>query len=62
MLALSLVIHLPLQLGLESVPAILLVLTLFIAQMTFSGAPTNILLGGVHLVLFITFIVLIFNP
>ena len=62
MLALSLAIHLPLQLGLESVPAILLVLTLFIAQMTFSGAPTNILLGGVHLVLFITFIVLIFNP
>jgi Ca2+:H+ antiporter len=62
MLALSLVINLPLQLGLESAPAILLMLTLFIAQMTFSGAPTNILLGGVHLVLFITFIVLIFNP
>jgi Ca2+:H+ antiporter len=62
MLALSLVINLPLQLGLESVPAILLMLTLFIAQMTFSGAPTNILLGGVHLVLFVTFIVLIFNP
>jgi Ca2+:H+ antiporter len=56
------VINLPLQLGLESVPAILLMLTLFIAQMTFSGAPTNILLGGVHLVLFIAFIVLIFNP
>jgi len=62
MLALSLVISLPLQMGLESVPAILLVLTLFISQMTFSGAPTNILLGGVHLVLFISFIVLIFNP
>jgi Ca2+:H+ antiporter len=62
MLALSLMIHLPLQLGLEAVPAILLVLTLFIAQMTFSGAPTNILLGAVHLVLFISFIVLIFNP
>ena len=62
MLALSLLINLPLQMGLESVPAILLVLTLFIAQMTFSGAPTNILLGAVHLVLFISFIVLIFNP
>jgi Ca2+:H+ antiporter len=62
MLALSLVINLPLQMGLESVPAILLVLTLFIAQMTFSGAPTNILLGSVHLVLFVSFIVLIFNP
>lgn len=62
MLALSLAIGIPLQLGLEPVQAILLVLTLFIAQMTFSGAPTNILLGSVHLVLFITFIVLIFNP
>ncbi len=62
MLALSMVIDLPLQLGLESAPAILLVLTLFIAQMTFSGAPTNILLGGVHLVLFVSFMVLIFNP
>lgn len=62
MLALSLFINLPLQMGLESVPAILLMLTLFIAQMTFSGAPTNILLGGVHLVLFVAFIVLIFNP
>jgi Ca2+:H+ antiporter len=62
MLALSLAIGIPLQLGLDSAQAILLALTLFIAQMTFSGAPTNILLGSVHLVLFVTFIVLIFNP
>ena len=62
MLALSLAVGIPLQLGLESAQAILLVLTLFITQMTFSGAPTNILLGSVHLVLFVTFIVLIFNP
>ncbi|MGH9692929.1 MAG: hypothetical protein ACRD5Z_02220 [Bryobacteraceae bacterium] len=40
----------------------MLLVTLFIAQMTFSGAPTNILLGGVHLVLFATFVVLPFNP
>ncbi|MGH6741169.1 MAG: calcium:proton antiporter, partial [Bradyrhizobium sp.] len=62
MLALSLLLDIPLEVGLAPVDAILLVLTLFIAQMTFSGAPTNILLGGVHLVLFATFIVLIFNP
>ena len=62
MLALSLLMGIPLELGLGPVEAILLVLTLFVAQMTFSGAPTNILLGGVHLVLFATFIVLIFNP
>jgi Ca2+:H+ antiporter len=30
--------------------------------MTFSGAPTNLLLGLVHLVLFSAYIVLVFNP
>ncbi len=62
MLAISLITGTPLELGLVPAEAILLVLTLFIAQMTFSGAPTNILLGAVHLVLFATFVVLIFNP
>jgi Ca2+:H+ antiporter len=62
MLAISLLTGAPLELGLDAAEAILLVLTLFIAQMTFSGAPTNILLGGVHLVLFAAFVVLIFNP
>ena len=62
MIVISLMTGAPLELGLSSVDTILLLLTLFIAQMTFSGAPTNILLGGVHLVLFAAFIVLIFNP
>ena len=62
MLAISLITGTPLELGLVPAEAILLVLTLFIAQMTFSGAPTNILLGAVHLVLFAAFVVLIFNP
>jgi Ca2+:H+ antiporter len=62
MLAISLITGTPLEVGLPAAQTILLVLTLFITQMTFSGAPTNILLGGVHLVLFATFIVLIFNP
>jgi Ca2+:H+ antiporter len=62
MIVISLMTGAPLELGLTPVDTIILVLTLFIAQMTFSGAPTNILLGGVHLVLFVTFIVLIFNP
>jgi Ca2+:H+ antiporter len=62
MLAISLITGAPLELGLAPVETILLVLTLFIATMTFSGAPTNILLGGVHLVLFAAFVVLIFNP
>lgn len=62
MIAISLITGAPLELGLAPAQAILLVLTLFITQMTFSGAPTNILLGGVHLVLFAAFMVLIFNP
>ncbi|MBS0245789.1 MAG: calcium:proton antiporter [Proteobacteria bacterium] len=62
MLVISLISGTPLQLGLAPADAILLGVTLMIAQMTFSGAPTNILLGGVHLVLFATFVVLIFNP
>ncbi|MFA6267784.1 MAG: calcium:proton antiporter [Pseudolabrys sp.] len=62
MLLISLLTGTPLQLGLAPAEAILLGLTLVISQMTFSGAPTNILLGGVHLVLFATFVVLIFNP
>jgi Ca2+:H+ antiporter len=62
MLAIHLITGTPLELGLAPVEAVLLVLSLLIANMTFSGAPTNILLGGVHLVLFVTFIVLIFNP
>lgn len=62
MLVISLFTGTPLQLGLAPADAILLAVTLVISQMTFSGAPTNILLGGVHLVLFATFLVLIFNP
>lgn len=62
MLIISLISGTPLQLGLAPADAILLGVTLLIAQMTFSGAPTNILLGGVHLVLFATFLVLIFSP
>ncbi|RDV05863.1 calcium:proton antiporter [Undibacter mobilis] len=62
MLVISLFTGTPLQLGLAPADAILLGLTLLIAQMTFSGAPTNILLGAVHLVVFATFLVLIFSP
>ena len=62
MLVLSLLLGIPLELGLAPAEIVLLVTTLFIAFMTFSGAPTNILLGGVHLVMFATFIVLVFNP
>lgn len=62
MLTISAVTGTPLELGLEAEMIVLLTLTLFISQVTFSGAPTNIMLGLVHLVLFATFVVLIFSP
>jgi Ca2+:H+ antiporter len=62
MIAISLITGVPLELGLEPAMAVLLVLTLFITHLTFSGAPTNILLGLIHLVLFGAFIVLVFDP
>jgi Ca2+:H+ antiporter len=41
---------------------IMLLLTLAVSTLTFSGGRTNILQGAIHLVLFFTYIVLIFNP
>jgi Ca2+:H+ antiporter len=49
-------------LGLEDENILLLVLTLMVSMLTFSGARTNVLHGAVHLLLFFTYIVLIFNP
>jgi Ca2+:H+ antiporter len=49
-------------LGLDDENILLLVLTLMVSMLTFSGARTNVLHGAVHLLLFFTFVVLIFNP
>lgn len=62
MLTISLAMGTPFELGLESVGIALLTLTLFLAQMTLSGAPTNIVFGVLRLVVFLTFAALIFNP
>ena len=62
MLAISLFTGTPLKLGLNAVDIVLLSVTLFVCHITFSGAPTNILLGFVHLVLFGTYLLLIFKP
>ncbi|HEX2650817.1 MAG TPA: ionic transporter y4hA [Burkholderiales bacterium] len=50
-----------LVLGLESVDAIVLLLTLFISTLTYASGRTNILLGAVHLLLFFAYLVLIFD-
>jgi Ca2+:H+ antiporter len=62
MLAISVVTGTPLDLGLGHVEIVLLALTLFVSQMTFSGVPTNILLGTVHLVLFLAYLTLVLYP
>jgi Ca2+:H+ antiporter len=60
-LAISVLTDSPLGLGLSSVEIVLLAVTLFVAHITFSGAPTNILLGLVHLVLFVAYLALVFT-
>jgi Ca2+:H+ antiporter len=49
-------------LGLEDENILLLALTLMVSVLTFGGARTNVLHGAVHLLLFFTYLVLIFNP
>jgi Ca2+:H+ antiporter len=50
------------ELGLDPVEMIMLLLTLAVSTLTFTGGRTNILQGAIHLVLFVAFIALIFNP
>ncbi len=50
------------ELGLDPVETLMLILTLAVCSLTFSGGRTNVLQGAVHLVLFLAYIVLIFNP
>jgi len=48
-------------LGLAPVDAILLVLTLALSTLTFASGRTNVLLGAVHLLLFLSYLMLIFE-
>jgi len=61
-LAISVYTGTPLRLGLDQAEVVLLALTLLVSHMTFSGVPTNILFGFIHIVLFLTYIVLVFAP
>lgn len=60
--SLSLLIDRPLALGLETKDSVLLVLTFAVSLATFGAGRTNILPGFVHLVLFATFVFLVFAP
>jgi len=48
-------------LGLDSVDMVLLLLTLVVSTLTFASARTNMLLGAVHLLLFLAYLMLIFE-
>jgi Ca2+:H+ antiporter len=49
------------ELGLSNVDMVLLVLTLAISNLTFNGNRTNMLLGAIHLLMFFSFLTLIFE-
>ena len=59
---LAMVLNQPLALGIDTHDIVLLVLTFGVSLVTFGGGRTNILPGFVHLVLFATFVFLIFVP
>jgi Ca2+:H+ antiporter len=48
-------------LGLDPVDMVLLLLTLAVSILTFAGGRTNVLLGAVHLLLFLAYLMLIFE-
>ncbi len=48
-------------LGLDGVDTVLLLLTLVVSMLTFALARTNVLLGAVHLLLFLAYLMLIFE-
>jgi Ca2+:H+ antiporter len=48
-------------LGLDAIDSGLLILTLAVSMLTFTAARTNVLLGAVHLLLFLTYLLFIFE-
>ena len=48
-------------LGIDTVDTILLVLTFVVSMLTFAVRRTNVLLGAVHLLLFLAYLMLIFE-
>ncbi|HKY95131.1 MAG TPA: hypothetical protein VJL84_07480 [Kiloniellales bacterium] len=61
-LTIGLITGAPVDLGLDPVEMVLLLLTLLNCLVTFRGTRTNMLQGAVHLVLFVAYLALIFDP
>jgi Ca2+:H+ antiporter len=51
----------PIVLGLDAIDGILLVLTLLVSMLTFAASRTNVLLGAVHLLLFLAYVLFLFE-
>ncbi|HEX8298425.1 MAG TPA: hypothetical protein VF594_04625 [Rubricoccaceae bacterium] len=60
-LAIGLVMGQDVVLGLGPADMVLLTLTLLVSTLTFASARTNVLLGAVHLVLFVSYLALLFD-
>ncbi len=60
-LAISLLTGRPLELGLDPLEVVLLILTLMMSTITFATGRTNVLQGVVHLIVFVSYVVLIFD-
>jgi Ca2+:H+ antiporter len=58
----SILLRQDLVLGLDSKDTVLLMLTILVSLLTFGTGRTNILFGFVHLVIFVTFVFLVFVP
>ena len=60
-LAIGLLTDRSVVLGLDPVDVVLLLLTLGLSTITFASGRTNILLGAVHLLLFCSYLMLLFE-
>jgi Ca2+:H+ antiporter len=60
-LTISLITDRPLELGLEPLEIVLLTLTLLLSVVSFGAGRTNVLQGMVHLIVFASYVVLIFD-
>jgi len=51
----------PIVLGVDAIDGVLLVLTLLVSMLTFAASRTNVLLGAVHLLLFLAYVLFLFE-
>ncbi len=61
MLAIGFITNRTIILGLDAPDATLLALTLVVSMLTFALERTNVLLGAVHVLLFLAYLMLIFE-